>query len=247
MSAPRPQDITTRTDMTPTETPNPSQLPRISVLISGNGSNLQALIDDCAAGRIPARIVQVISNRADAHGLTRARQAGITTAFIDHRLFADRAAFDAALANKIQEASPDFVALAGFMRILTPAFVQQFLGKLINIHPSLLPKYPGLNTHARALEAADTRHGATVHFVTPTVDAGPAIVQGILNIQPGETLDHLKSRVHALEHRIYPQALAWLVTGAVRYADGQTTWQDPALTRNRPQIIREEAPLALND
>lgn len=214
---------------------------RVSVLVSGNGSNLQALINACRNGTTPAEIVQVISNRADAFGLTRAREAGIPTAFIDHRLFDDRAAFDAALAEKLGEVAADFVVLAGFMRILTPGFVNRFLGKLINIHPSLLPKYPGLDTHARALASGDKTHGATVHFVTPTVDAGPAIVQGVLDIQPDETLDHLKARVHALEHRIYPQALTWLARGAVRYVDGAVVWQiaNPP-ERNRPRIVREQ-------
>lgn len=238
MIAPCPKDSTTQTDMTPIDLIPPTHLPRITVLISGNGSNLQALINACAQGKIPARIVQVISNRADAYGLTRAREAGIATAFIDHRLFADREAFDAALADKIQEVSPDFVVLAGFMRILTPGFVQQFLGQLINIHPSLLPKYPGLNTHARALEAGDEQHGATVHFVTPTVDAGPAIIQGVLSLQPEETLAHLKARVHALEHQIYPQALTWLATGAVRFSEGEIVWQNPPQSRNSPKIVQ---------
>lgn len=238
MTALCPKDRTTQTDMIPIDRHPPTYLPRITVVISGNGSNLQALINACARGEIPARIAQVISNRADAYGLTRAQEAGIATAFIDHRLFADREAFDAALAEKIQEVSPDFIVLAGFMRILTPGFVQQFLGQLINIHPSLLPKYPGLNTHARALEAGDKQHGATVHFVTPTVDAGPAIVQGVLSIQPEETLVHLKARVHGLEHQIYPQALAWLATGAVRYAEGDIVWQDPDQSRSGPKIVQ---------
>lgn len=214
--------------------------PRVSVLVSGNGSNLQALINACHNGTTPADIVQVISNRADAFGLTRAREAGIATAFIDHRLFGDRAAFDAALADELCEVNADFVVLAGFMRILTPDFVNRFLGKLINIHPSLLPKYPGLDTHARVLAAGDKEHGATVHFVTPTVDAGPAIVQGILNVQPDESLEHLKARVHALEHRIYPQALTWLAKGAVRFVDGAVVWQVATPEdRHRPKIIRE--------
>lgn len=229
--------------MTAPDRTSPAQpRPRVSVLVSGNGSNLQALINACRNGTTPAEIVQVISNRADAYGLTRAREAGIAAAFIDHRPFADRESFDTALAEKLGEVDADFVVLAGFMRILTPGFVNRFLGKLINIHPSLLPKYPGLDTHARALAAGDKEHGATVHFVTPTVDAGPAIVQGILNVQPDETLDQLKARVHTLEHRIYPQALTWLAQGTVRYDAGKAVW--PLATppeRNRARIVRDGA------
>jgi phosphoribosylglycinamide formyltransferase-1 len=197
---------------------------RVCVLISGNGSNLQALIDACAGHKMPAEIIQVISNRADAFGLQRAQKAGIPTAVLDHKTFSDRAAFDTALADLISQSQPDWIVLAGFMRILTPEFVQRFLGKLINIHPSLLPRHPGLNTHARALAAKDTEHGATVHFVTPTVDAGPAIIQGVLTVQAEESVELLQARVHHLEHQIYPQALAALVAGLVRYENGQAQW-----------------------
>ena len=197
---------------------------RVCVLISGNGSNLQALIDACARHEMPAEIIQVISNRADAFGLQRAQKAGIPTAVLDHKAFSDRAAFDAALADLISQSQPDWVVLAGFMRILTPEFVQRFIGKLINIHPSLLPRHPGLNTHARALAAEDTEHGATVHFVTPTVDAGPAIIQGVCAVQAEESAESLQARVHQLEHQIYPLALAALVAGAVRYEHGQAQW-----------------------
>ncbi|MHB8919925.1 MAG: phosphoribosylglycinamide formyltransferase [Halothiobacillus sp.] len=198
------------------------------MLISGNGSNSQAMIDACARGSVAADIVQVISNRPDAFGLVRAQNAGIPTAILDHKNFPDRAGFDAALADLIEQSQPDWVVLAGFMRILTPEFVQRFLGKLINIHPSLLPKYPGLDTHARALEAGDAQHGATVHFVTPTIDAGPVIIQGVLTIQPHESLESLTARVHQLEHRIYPAALAALVAGDVKFEDARTVWADGA-------------------
>jgi phosphoribosylglycinamide formyltransferase-1 len=206
---------------------------RVCVLISGNGSNLQALIDACAKNLIAADIVHVISNRADAFGLQRAHKAKIPTAVLDHKAFADRAAFDLALADLIARCQPDWVVLAGFMRILTPEFVQRFLGKLINIHPALLPRHPGLNTHARALAARDTEHGATVHFVTPTVDAGPAIIQGVLAVQPEESVESLQARVHQLEHQIYPTALAALVAGEVHYAQGQAVWANT----NTPKII----------
>ncbi|MHB1229979.1 MAG: phosphoribosylglycinamide formyltransferase [Halothiobacillus sp.] len=205
-----------------------AQRARVCVLVSGNGSNLQAMIDACARGSVAADIVQVISNRPDAFGLVRAQNTGIPTAILDHKNFPDRAGFDAALADLIGQSQPHWVILAGFMRILTPEFVQRFLGKLINIHPSLLPKYPGLNTHARALEAGDVQHGATVHFVTPTVDAGPVIIQGVLTIQPHESLGSLKARVHRLEHQIYPVALAALVAGDVKFEDARAVWADGA-------------------
>ena len=199
---------------------------RLCVLISGSGSNLQAILDACEDGSLPATVVKVISNRAEAYGLTRARAAGIATEVLDHRAFADRAAFDAALAERIEAAQPDWIILAGFMRILTEAFVSRFLGRLINIHPSLLPKFPGLDTHTRALAAGETEHGATVHFVTPTVDAGPPIIQGVLPLSSTDTVTCAKARVHALEHRIYPEALRLLISGAVRYENGAARWQD---------------------
>lgn len=208
---------------------------RVCVLISGNGSNLQALIDACAQNDIAADIVQVISNRAQAYGLQRAEQAHIPTAVLDHKAFADRAAFDQALADLIEQCQPDWIVLAGFMRILTPEFVQRFLGKLINIHPSLLPRHPGLNTHARAIAACDAEHGATVHFVTPTVDAGPAIIQGVLEINPNESIETLQARVHQLEHQIYPIALAALVAGDVRFERDQAIWRNQ---QPSPQRVR---------
>ncbi|WP_407275217.1 phosphoribosylglycinamide formyltransferase [Halothiobacillus sp. DCM-1] len=209
---------------------------RLCVLISGSGSNLQAILDACRDGQLPAEVVCVLSNRADAYGLARARAAGVETAWIDHRAFPDRAAFDAALAERIDAAQPDWIVLAGFMRILTEGFVTRFLGRLINIHPSLLPKYPGLDTHARALAAGDAEHGATVHFVTPTVDAGPPIIQGVLGLTAADTPDSVKARVHALEHRIYPEALRLLIDGAVRFDAGQALWRDG---RRTPVQVRE--------
>ncbi len=215
---------------------NPSTQARLCVLISGSGSNLQAILDACASGSLPATVVRVISNRADAYGLERARAAGIATEVLDHRQFPDRAAFDAALAERIDACQPDWIVLAGFMRILTAEFVAHFLGRLINIHPSLLPKYPGLDTHARALAAGEHEHGATVHFVTPTVDAGPPIIQGVLPLTPADDLSTLPARVHQLEHRIYPEALRLLISGALRFEDGQARWRDG---RTAPQQLRE--------
>ncbi len=186
---------------------------RIVVLISGHGSNLQALIDAERRNELGGgHIVAVFSNRADAFGLERARKAGIPTEVVSHKDFPERAAFDAALMARIDTYQPDLVVLAGFMRILTPAFVQHYAGRLINIHPSLLPKYPGMHTHARAIEAGDAEHGATVHFVTEGVDEGPIILQGRVPVRPDDTPETLQQRVHAIEHQIYPEAVRRLCT-----------------------------------
>ncbi|MEW6691442.1 MAG: phosphoribosylglycinamide formyltransferase [Pseudomonadota bacterium] len=184
---------------------------RIVVLISGHGSNLQALIDAERRNELGGgRIVAVFSNRADAFGLERARKAGIPTEVVSHKDFPAREAFDAALMERIDAYRPDLVVLAGFMRILTPAFVHHYAGRLINIHPSLLPKYPGMHTHARALEAGEAEHGATVHFVTEGVDEGPIILQGRVPVMPDDAPETLQQRVHAIEHKIYPEAVRML-------------------------------------
>jgi phosphoribosylglycinamide formyltransferase-1 len=184
---------------------------RIAVLISGHGSNLQALIDAEQRNELGGgHIVAVFSNRAEALGLERARKAGIPAEVLSHKDFPERADFDAALMARIDTHRPDLVVLAGFMRILAPAFVQHYAGRLINIHPSLLPKYPGMNTHARAIEAGETEHGATVHFVTEGVDEGPIILQGRVPVLPDDTPETLQQRVHAIEHQIYPQAVRML-------------------------------------
>ncbi|MFA5938496.1 MAG: phosphoribosylglycinamide formyltransferase [Sinimarinibacterium sp.] len=189
---------------------------RIAILISGRGRNLQALVEACADGRIEGRIVLVLSNRADAAGLQFARQRGIETAVLSHREFADRAAYDRSLMAVLDRRAPDLVVLAGFMRILTPEFVAHYRGRLLNIHPSLLPRYPGLDTHRRALEAGDAEHGATVHFVTEDLDGGPAIVQGKLNVQAQDTEASLADRVMTeIELKIYPQAIAWIARGDI--------------------------------
>lgn len=185
----------------------------VVVLISGSGSNLQALIDSIAHDGNPARIAAVISNRADAYGLVRAQQAGIATAVLDHKQFADREAFDAALVEAIDAHQPDLVVLAGFMRILTPAFVTHYSGRLLNIHPSLLPKHKGLHTHQRALEAGDSEHGCSVHFVTEELDGGPLVVQAVLPVRADDTPDSLAQRVHQAEHQIYPLAVRWFAEG----------------------------------
>ncbi|TLX50595.1 phosphoribosylglycinamide formyltransferase [Pseudoalteromonas ruthenica] len=182
---------------------------RLVVLISGSGSNLQAIIDACAAGNVPAEVCAVISNKADAYGLERARNSGIRAEVLDHKAFASRDEYDVALSELIDGFSPDCVVLAGFMRILTPSLVQKFKGKMLNIHPSLLPKYQGLNTHQRALDANDKVHGVSVHFVTEELDGGPVIVQAQVPIENGDTAQTLAQKVHAQEHIIYPLVVKW--------------------------------------
>jgi len=181
----------------------------IVILISGRGSNMEALL----AARLPARVAAVISNNPQARGLGIARDRGIAVAVVDHRAFADRAAFDVALAAAIDRHRPDLVALAGFMRILTPSFIERYSGRIMNIHPSLLPAFPGLHTHRRALAAGVRIHGCTAHFVTTGLDSGPVIVQAAVPVQPGDTEEQLAARVLAQEHRIYPQAIRWFCEG----------------------------------
>jgi phosphoribosylglycinamide formyltransferase-1 len=190
----------------------------VVVLISGSGSNLQALIDSLGEGN-PTRICAVISNRAEALGLQRAQAVGIATHVVRHSDFADREAFDAALMEIIDTHEPQLVVLAGFMRILTAGFVRRYLGRLLNIHPSLLPKYKGLDTHRRALEAGDLEHGCSVHFVTEELDGGPVAIQAAFAIEPGESIDTLTGRVHAAEHIIYPLAVRWFAEGRLRLAE----------------------------
>jgi len=193
---------------------------RIVVLISGSGSNLQAIIDACREERIPGTVVGVISNEPSAYGLTRALQANIVAVGLSHRDYDSRKTYDEALADLIETFSPDLIVLAGFMRILTPAFVKKYEGRLINIHPSLLPDYPGLNTHQRVLADRRASHGATVHFVTEDLDGGPIIIQGKTSIVPSDTEGTLAQKVHAVEHEIYPKAIAWFATGRLRLEDG---------------------------
>ncbi|HBC00646.1 MAG TPA: phosphoribosylglycinamide formyltransferase [Pseudomonas sp.] len=207
----------------------------VVVLISGSGSNLQALIDSQAEDN-PARIRAVISNRADAFGLTRAQDAGIPTAVLDHKAFDGRDSFDAALMEVIDEHAPDLVILAGFMRILTPGFVRHYQGRLLNIHPSLLPKYKGLDTHRRALEAGDSEHGCSVHFVTEELDGGPVAIQAALAVEPGENIEQLTQRVHAAEHQIYPLAMRWFAEGRLRLAEQGAMLNDVNLPASGYQI-----------
>ena len=180
---------------------------KTAVLISGRGSNLQALLTAARADGFPAEIALVISNKADAQGLTHAREAGVATRVIPHTDYVSREAFDAALDEALRADGIQLVCLAGFMRVLSEIFVRRWEGRLINIHPSLLPAYRGLDTHARVLAAKETRHGATVHWVTPELDAGEIIMQEALDVLPGESAAALQNRVQAIEHRLYPLAL----------------------------------------
>jgi phosphoribosylglycinamide formyltransferase-1 len=177
---------------------------------------MQAFVAACESGVLDAEVAVVVSNRPDAAGLTVAEAAGIPTVAISHRDFSSREEFDAAMVNALLPYQPDLVILAGFMRILTPVFIQPFFGKLLNIHPSLLPKYPGLNTHQRALDAGDREAGVTVHYVTPELDGGPPIIQARVPIRPGDTAETLAARVIVEEHKIYPIAARWLLRGRLR-------------------------------
>jgi phosphoribosylglycinamide formyltransferase-1 len=189
--------------------------PKVVVLISGNGSNLQALIDNLGT-EIPADIVCVISNRPDAAGLDRAKNASIHTRVIDHADFEQRELFDAALIREIDKHAADLIVLAGFMRILSNDFVRRYQGRLLNIHPSLLPKYPGLSTHQRALNAKDKKHGVTVHFVIPELDAGPNIIQAEVPVLKQDDAESLANRVQKQEYVIYPIAVKWFVEGRLQ-------------------------------
>jgi phosphoribosylglycinamide formyltransferase 1 len=205
---------------------------RVAVLISGRGSNMQALIDAAARSDYPAEIVRVIANVPEAGGLARAAAAGIATETIDHRKFPDRPAFEAALDASLRACGTELVCLAGFMRLLTPGFVEAWRDRMINIHPSLLPKFPGLDTHARALQAGERLAGCTVHYVRPVMDSGPLLVQAEVPVEPGDDEDRLAARVLQAEHRAYPLALALVASGRVRVAGEQ------ALIDGQPGPIR---------
>ena len=194
---------------------------------------MEAIVRACATEGWAARVVAVVANRADAAGLEFARQHGIATAVVDHTAFDSRNAFDAALAAAIEAHGPDVVALAGFMRILTDDFVETFAGRLVNVHPSLLPAFTGLHTHRRAIEAGCKLAGATVHFVTPVLDHGPIIAQAVVPVLPGDTPEALSARVLEREHVLYPRAVRWLVHGLLRTSGGTVSH-----TRGEPQLLR---------
>jgi phosphoribosylglycinamide formyltransferase 1 len=196
---------------------------RIVILISGRGSNMEALVRECALEEWPARVVAVVSNRPDASGLQFAKAQGIDDVVVDHRAFADRAAFDEALARAVDAYQPDLVVLAGFLRILGDDFVRRYEGRLLNIHPSLLPAFTGLHTHRRALEQGCKLAGATVHFVTSQLDHGPIVIQAAVPVLAGDDEAALAARVLAREHVIYPRAVRWFIEGALSLVDGVVT------------------------
>ena len=202
---------------------------KLCVLISGNGSNLQAIIDAIAAGRLNAVVSGVISNRPNAYGLERAADAGIEAICLDHTDFDDRASYDAALRAQIEAFGADCVVLAGFMRILTPEFVHAFAGKLVNIHPSLLPKYKGLHTHQRAIDNGDEEHGVSVHFVTPELDGGPVIIQCRVPVFEDDVASDLAERVQEQERRIYPLVLSWFSAGRLSMRDNKAILDEQEL------------------
>lgn len=206
-------------------------LPALVVLISGNGSNLQAIMDAVNAGRINARIAAVLSNRPSAYGLQRAQAAEIPTEVIDHTTFDSRSAFDQALQARIDHYQPDLVILAGFMRILTPEFVRHYHGRMLNIHPSLLPLYKGIHTHRRVLEDGGTEHGVSVHFVTPELDGGAVVMQAKVPVLPSDSEASLAERVQVQEHIIYPRVVQWFVEGRLKLEGKQAVLDGNILTR----------------
>ena len=204
---------------------------RIAVLVSGNGSNLQALINAQHGKQLSGQIVGVLSNKADAYALRRAEDANIATAVISHQNFPNRESFDVAMHQQLLAWQVDLVILAGFMRILTPNFVSQWQGKMLNIHPSLLPFYKGMNTHQRVLNTGDRLHGCTVHFVTAELDAGQSIAQSAIQVSLHDNVESLAQRVHELEHFIYPQVAEWLCNGQLTWTNGQAYFNKKPLER----------------
>ena len=198
---------------------------RLVVLVSGQGSNLQAILDGCQQGQIHGSGAAVFSNKSEAYGLTRAREAGVPAHALAASQFADREAFDNQLMLEIDAYAPDLVVLAGYMRILSPQFVQHYAGRMLNIHPSLLPKYPGLHTHRQAIENGDEEHGTSVHFVTEQLDGGPVILQAKVPVFAGDTEDEVNARVQHQEHAIYPLVVSWFVEGRLEMKD-DAAWLD---------------------
>ncbi len=209
---------------------------RAAILISGSGSNLQSFIDRVADRELDLDIAIVFSSRADAYGLTRAADADVKTCCIEQAAHADRESFDRALAHELDQQQPDLLVLAGFMRILSPWFVEHYEGRILNIHPALLPDYPGLDTHQRVLDAGEKWHGSTVHFVTDVLDGGPRIMQGRLPVNSDETAAELALRVQAAEHRIYPETANWYAQDRLKFRDGAAFLDGKPLTE---PVIRE--------
>ena len=200
----------------------------LAVVISGRGSNMVAIARACQSGKIPARVARVIADRPAAGGIALAQQLGLDVQVVPARQLATPAAFEAALHESIEASGAQLVVLAGFMRILSPEFAQRYAGRMLNIHPSLLPKYPGLHTHQRALEAGEKEHGASVHFVTSELDAGPVVLQGRVPVLPGDTPERLSARVQEQEHIIYPKVVGWIAAGRLKLVDGHP-WLDGRL------------------
>lgn len=211
---------------------------RVAVLISGSGTNLQAIIDAVAAENMPINLVAVLSDKPDAYGLQRAAAAGIPTVAVNYKAFANRSDYETQLASELAKLRPDVVVLAGYMRILPATIVNTYFGRMLNVHPSLLPAYPGLNTYARVLAAGERYHGATVHFVIPELDAGPAIIQYRVPVEPADTEASLRARVQAGEYQIYPQALGWIADGRLKLESNQVLLDNQPLTS--PVIIEGE-------
>lgn len=208
------------------------------ILISGRGSNMQAIAEAARAGRLPLDIRAVLSDQANAAGLATARTMGLETAVLASRPGLERTQYDRELAAAVRRYDPQLVVLAGFMRILSPVFIEEFLGRVLNIHPSLLPKYRGLHTHRRVLENHEREHGASVHFVTLELDSGPVVIQGRLKVRPDDDEQSLVARVQKLEHQIYPQAIAWFAAGRLRWNGGQVQLDGRRLAT--PRIIEEQ-------
>ena len=219
---------------------------RIAVLISGRGSNMSALIAACMDPAFPGQIVGVISNRADAPGLDTARRYDIPALSIDQKQFAGREAHEAAVMEALDELRPDVVCLAGYMRLLSEGFVRRYLGRMINIHPSLLPLFPGLETHKRAIAAGMRVHGCTVHFVTERMDEGPIIAQAAIAIEADDTPDSLAERLLRAEHRLYPHALKLVLDGAVRMSNGRAVFRAPAPLDEDPLRIADGPPILVS-
>jgi len=228
-------------------TPEPSATRRVVVLISGSGSNLQALIDAQDHDALGGEIVAVIANRADAYGLKRAKDAGIDAVALPHREYDSRDAYDGALIKVIERHEPDLIVLAGFMRILTPRFVNRFLGRMLNIHPSLLPDYTGLHTHARALADGVTVHGCSVHFVTEELDGGPVALQAEVAVTADDTEENLREKVQAREHLIYPMAVRWFLEGRLQLKGDTVTMDGVVLPATGMRLSHADAAEELDE